>query len=167
VAQHLAAASRYGIPVLHTRGASPGTPMCIVHVGAAFKSCPRRRPLCLWMAVRRLGVRPPALRYASELLRDRHASRVLQRRCLGLNTWRRFHVLAFQHCSPPVPRFPITPMGIVHVGGELFRRNTRQRYGWLTEGQVEFRRVDFWQCTGRRFHGLAFQHCSPSWPTPQ
>jgi hypothetical protein len=55
-----------------------------------------------------------------ELLADRHAKSSVAATVSWVNTWRRFHVLAFSGCVPEVPMIPITPRGLVHIAA-LFK----------------------------------------------
>jgi hypothetical protein len=64
----------------------------------------------------RLGVAP----IIDDLVRDRHARSSIAAYTSWLNTWRRFHDLAFRGCDPVVPMFPVTPRSLVHVAA-LFK----------------------------------------------
>jgi hypothetical protein len=55
-----------------------------------------------------------------ELLVDRHARSSVAAKASWINTWRRFHVLAFAESRPPVPMLPVTPQTLVVVAS-LFK----------------------------------------------
>lgn len=55
-----------------------------------------------------------------DLLTDRNARSSVAAKASWVNTWRRFHGLAFANASPPVPLLPMTPMSLVHVAA-LFK----------------------------------------------
>jgi hypothetical protein len=55
-----------------------------------------------------------------ELVQDRHARSSKAAIASWLNTWRKFHVLAFRDCSPAVPLYPITPATLISVAA-LFK----------------------------------------------
>ena len=55
-----------------------------------------------------------------ELLVDRHARSSIAAKASWINTWRRFHALAFPGPSPVVPMIPITVATLVHVAS-LFK----------------------------------------------
>ncbi len=64
----------------------------------------------------RLGVGP----MVDDLVRDRHARSSIAACTSWLNTWRRFHDLAFRGYVPVVPMYPVTPLTLVHVAA-LFK----------------------------------------------
>jgi hypothetical protein len=55
-----------------------------------------------------------------DLVRDRHARSSTAAITSWLNTWRRFHALAFKDASPVVPFLPVTPRSMVHIAA-LFK----------------------------------------------
>jgi hypothetical protein len=55
-----------------------------------------------------------------DLVRDRHSRSTVASTVSWLNTWRRFHTLAFRDSVPPVPVFPVTPRTLVVVAS-LFK----------------------------------------------
>jgi hypothetical protein len=55
-----------------------------------------------------------------ELLLDRHARSSVAAKASWVNTWRRFHLLAFAESRPPVPMLPVTPRTLVLVAS-LFK----------------------------------------------
>ena len=62
-----------------------------------------------------------------DLLLDRHARSSVASKASWINTWRRFHDLAFADSSPPVPMLPITPRTLVHVSS-LFKAGGYRGY---------------------------------------
>ena len=55
-----------------------------------------------------------------DLVRDRHARSSTAAITSWLNTWKRFHALAFKDSSPVVPFLPVTPRTLVHMAA-LFK----------------------------------------------
>ena len=55
-----------------------------------------------------------------ELFVDRHARSSVAAKASWINTWRRFHSLAFAASDPVVPMIPVTPLTLVHVAS-LFK----------------------------------------------
>ena len=51
---------------------------------------------------------------------DRHARSSVAAKASWINTWRRFHMLAFAEPRPPVPMLPVTPRSLVLVAS-LFK----------------------------------------------
>jgi hypothetical protein len=55
-----------------------------------------------------------------DLVRDRHARSSTASISSWLNTWTRFHQLAFKNIVPVVPTYPVTPIALVHIAS-LFK----------------------------------------------
>jgi hypothetical protein len=60
-----------------------------------------------------------AERVLVSLLDDRHARSSVASKASLLNTWRRFHALAFGDNVPAVPLLPVTPLSLVHVASHF------------------------------------------------